>query len=227
MALRDEFEFVQASILYKSPLLYVDTALSKLIAEETRKEIISSNPDGSLILAAWIKIKADGSIERYKARLVAKDIMQEYGIDYEEIFTPITHMISVRTLLTVAAAKQWFLHQLDVKNTFLHGDLSEEVYMMPPPGLPHQPTQVSKYASDLLIRADLIDNKIADTSLELNLKLRSTDRKILADPSWYRQLVSSLNYLTITQLDISHVVHVVSQFMFESHSVYISDHAVY
>ena len=82
-----------------------------------------------------IKTRSDGSIERYKARLVAKDFTQEYKIDYEETFTPVARISSVRALLTVAAANKLDIFQMDVKNAFLNRDLSEEVYMQPPPGL--------------------------------------------------------------------------------------------
>ena len=60
--------------------------------------------------------------------------LQEYEIDYEETFTPVARISSVRALLAIAAASKWDLFQMDVKNAFLNGDLSEEVYMQPPPG---------------------------------------------------------------------------------------------
>ncbi|KAA0059983.1 Integrase, catalytic core [Cucumis melo var. makuwa] len=85
----------------------------------------------------WIyKIKThyDGTIEHYKACLVAKGYSQEYGIDYEETFAPVARMTYVRSLLAIVVTKQWPLLQMDVKNAFLNGTLSEEVYMKPPPG---------------------------------------------------------------------------------------------
>ena len=96
-------------------------------------------PSGkSVVGCKWIyKIKthSDGSIERYKALLVAKGFTQEDGIDYKETFALVAHISSIRALLAVAAASKWDLFQMDVKNAFLNGDLSEEVYMQPPLGL--------------------------------------------------------------------------------------------
>jgi hypothetical protein len=79
-----------------------------------------------------VKYNSDGSVERYKANLVAKGFTQTYGMDYSETFAPVAKLNTIRILLSLAANLDWPLHQLDVKNVFLNGDL-EEVSMDGPP----------------------------------------------------------------------------------------------
>ena len=81
----------------------------------------------------------------YQARLVAKGFTQEYGIDYEETFASVARISSVRAFLVVAAASKWDIFQMDVKNAFLNGDLSEEVYIQPPPGLSVESNKVCHF----------------------------------------------------------------------------------
>ncbi|KAL8097015.1 hypothetical protein AgCh_030193 [Apium graveolens] len=110
-------------------------------------DLVPLPPGKHTIGCRWvykIKTKADGSVERYKARLVARGYSQEYGLDYEETFAPVATMTTVRTLIAVSFIRKWKIFQMDVKNAFLYGDLHEEVYMTPPPGLPHQPGYVCR-----------------------------------------------------------------------------------
>ena len=82
-----------------------------------------------------IKTRSNGSTKRYKARLVAKGFTQEYEVDYEETFALVARILSISALLAIAIAIKLDLFQMEVKNAFLNGDLSEEVYMQPPPSL--------------------------------------------------------------------------------------------
>ena len=65
---------------------------------------------------------------------MAKGYAQTYGVDYFNTFSPVAKMTYVRLFISLAATHNWDLHQLDIKNTFLYGDLQEEVYMEQPPG---------------------------------------------------------------------------------------------
>ena len=90
----------------------------------------------TLVGCKWIftvKYKVDGTIERYKARLVTKGYTQTYGIDYQETFAPVIKMNMARVLLSLLVIIDWSLHQLDIKNAFLNGELKEEVYTLLPP----------------------------------------------------------------------------------------------
>ena len=81
-----------------------------------------------------LKYKLDGSLDRYKAHLVARGYTQTYGIDYQETFAPVAKLNTIRILISLAVNLDWPLNQYDIKNAFLHGNLKEEIYMDCPPG---------------------------------------------------------------------------------------------
>ena len=80
-----------------------------------------------------VKHRAEKSVERLKARLIAKGFTQAYRVDNQETFAPVVKLNTVRVLLSLVANIDWSLNQLDVKNAFLNGDLEEEAYMEIPP----------------------------------------------------------------------------------------------
>ena len=84
----------------------------------------------------WVfKLKKDGEkLVKYKARLVVKGFNQKQGIDFDEIFSPVVKMSSIRVILGLTASLDLVLEQMDVKTAFLHGDLEEEIYMVQPEG---------------------------------------------------------------------------------------------
>ena len=92
------------------------------------------------VTSKWIftiKYLPDGTIERKKTRLVARGYTQTYGEDYIDTFAPVAKLHTIRIVLSLAVNLEWELWQMDVKNAFLQGELEDEVYMHPPPGLEH------------------------------------------------------------------------------------------
>lgn len=98
-----------------------------------------------------VKYHSDGTVERYKARLVAQGFTQIPGLDYSHTFSPVVKASTVRIVLSLAVLNNWHLHQLDVKNAFLNGNLDEQVFMEQPPGFvsSHYPNHVCKLSKAL------------------------------------------------------------------------------
>jgi hypothetical protein len=94
--------------------------------------LVLASQASNIIDCKWVykvKRKADGTIDRHKAHLVAKGFKQRYGIDYEDTFNPVVKAVTIQLVLSVTVSRNWSLRQLDMQNAFLHGVLEEEVYM--------------------------------------------------------------------------------------------------
>nr|GFA92141.1 zinc finger, CCHC-type [Tanacetum cinerariifolium] len=127
---------------------YKEASTDKKWIEAMKIELDSINKNNTWILTTlpvnqkaiglkWVfktKRDAKGNIIKYKARLVAKEYVQEQGIDFDEVFAPVARIETVRLILALAAYHGWQVHHLDVKSTFLHGDLKKEVYVKQPEG---------------------------------------------------------------------------------------------
>ncbi|TXG71326.1 hypothetical protein EZV62_006261 [Acer yangbiense] len=93
-------------------------------------DVVSCPSNVKAIGCKWvysIKLRSNGTLDRYKARLVALGNKQEYGVDYEETFAPVAKMTTVRTIISIAASQGWPLHQMDFKNAFLRG-ISKRIF---------------------------------------------------------------------------------------------------
>ncbi|GKD12045.1 zinc finger, CCHC-type containing protein, partial [Tanacetum coccineum] len=122
---------------------------------ENNTWVLSDLPPGCKPLGCkWIfkrKMKVDGTIDKFKARLVIQGFRQKEGIDYFDTYALVAHITTIRLLLALAAIHNLVIHQMDVKTTFLNGDLEEEVYMKQPKGfvMPGNEHKVCKLVKSL------------------------------------------------------------------------------
>nr|GEX48276.1 ribonuclease H-like domain-containing protein [Tanacetum cinerariifolium] len=188
MVTRSKFRIVKANLKYNlhvttsSPILKSSfDALRdpnwKQVMRDEYKALVDNNtwvlvsrpPNVNTVRFMWLykhKYNADGSLNRYKARLVANGRSQQQGIDCDETFSPVVKPATIRTVHSLAVSRQWPIHQLNVKNAFLHGHLTETLYMHQPPGFTN--SAHSDYGPDtayLLLYVDDIIPTAYSTSL--------------------------------------------------------------
>ncbi|GKB40311.1 ribonuclease H-like domain-containing protein [Tanacetum coccineum] len=258
-------------------------------------------PEGAnIVRCMWLfrhKFLADGTLSRYKARLVANGSTQVEGVDVDETFSPVVNSGTIRTVLGLAISRHWPVHQLDVKNAFLHGDLAKTVYMHQPPGFRdpkhldyvcllqrslyglkqgddtallllyvddivltassdrllqqiiaylHREFSMTdlgalnyflgisvtrdsssmflsqrKYAMEILERAHMVGCNSSRTPVDTESKLGDGGTPVV-DPTLYRSLAGSLQYLTFTRPDITYAVQQVCLYMHDPREPHFS-----
>ncbi|XP_021762911.1 uncharacterized protein LOC110727641 [Chenopodium quinoa] len=145
--------------------------------------VVTDLPKGKKAIGCkWVykvKLKKDGTLERYKARLVVKGFTHKYRIYYDETFSPVVNMATIRCLLAIAAGYNWPLFQIDINNAFLHGTLDEEVYMKMPQGIPNPENKVCKLVKSLYGLKQASRRWFARLTSELKKKVVYVDDIIL------------------------------------------------
>ena len=99
--------------------------------------LVPRKPDMNVVSSKWVfkvKTKSNDTLDRYKARLVARGFTQLPRLDYDETFSPVVKASTIQLILTIGLSQGWTIRQLDVNNAFLHCDLQERVYLAQPPG---------------------------------------------------------------------------------------------
>ncbi|GJY66248.1 ribonuclease H-like domain-containing protein [Tanacetum coccineum] len=132
--------------------------------------LVPKPPNVNVVRSMWLfrhKYHDDGSLSMYKARLVTNGRNQQYGVDCSDTFSPVVKPATIRTVLSLALARNWLVHQLDVKNAFLNGDLTETIYMYQPSSFmdSHFPHHHGIEVAYLLIYVDDIVLTASSTAL--------------------------------------------------------------
>lgn len=145
------FEEAVASVDRTKWMEAMKEELNSLVKNDTY-DLVKLPKDMKAIECRWvfrIKRNKDGSIERFKARLVARGYAQRSGIDYFDTFSPVARYDSIRAILAITARFKMYLVQFDVKTAFLYGNLEEEIYMKQPPGFEDKTDRVLKLKKGL------------------------------------------------------------------------------
>jgi hypothetical protein len=155
------------------------------LVENGTWEIVPLPTGKKAIGSKWVfKIKrhSDGSVERYKARVVAKGFLQVFGLDYNEVFAPTFRMGTIRTILALSAIHDFHLRSIDISSAFLNGDLEEDIYMKQPQGFeqfgPDYVCKLKKSIYGLKQAARQWNKKLHTTMLQIGYKRMESDRSV-------------------------------------------------
>ncbi|KAJ9556497.1 hypothetical protein OSB04_011111 [Centaurea solstitialis] len=178
----------------------MDAEMAALLSNHTW-DLVPKPSNANIVGSRWLyhhKFDGNRHLERYKGRLVSQGFSQQLGLDFNDIFSPVVKPATICTVLSISISRNWPIHQLNVKNAFLHGDLTETVYMRQPPGyidsnFPDHVCRLRKALYGL--------NTPTDTKTKL-----AADGEPVPDPTLYRSLVGALQYLTFTRPDIAYAV---------------------
>ena len=135
---RDHFTY-QVAVTSPDAVFWKEAIKSELdsIIQNHTWELVTLPPGTKLLDTKWIfkrKFKPDGSLDKFKARLVVKGFRQKKDIDYFDTFSPVARIVTIRTLFAIASIYNLVIHQMDVKTAFLNGVLEEEIYIKQPEG---------------------------------------------------------------------------------------------
>ena len=138
--INNEPRYVKVAVSYEECKLWKNAMVEEMEALDKNEawDLVELSDGRKLVGSKWVfkkKLNAAGKVEKYKSRLVAKGYSQVEGIDFGEIFSLVAKLTSIRFLLSLAATFDLKVEKMDVKTTFLHGDLDEEMYMKQPEGV--------------------------------------------------------------------------------------------
>lgn len=145
--------------------------------------LVPPDPSQKLITNKWVfrvKTKADGTLDKLKARLVARGFEQLAGIDYLETFSPVVKFSTIRLVFALAATRGWLIQQIDINNAFLNGDLEETIYMTQPKGFedplyPHYVCKLNKSIYGLKQAPRAWYDKLKNCLLNLGFQRSTSD----------------------------------------------------
>ncbi|KAH9647737.1 retrovirus-related pol polyprotein from transposon RE1 [Citrus sinensis] len=180
-----------------------------------------------------IKYNSDGSVSRYKARLVANGFHQTHGVDYTETFSPVVKSSTIRVILSLAILNHWVIRQVDVNNAFLNGILIEDVYMAQPQGFvdstkPNHVCKLNKalyglkqaprawfdrFKDAMLSQWHFQHSSPVPTPMSTGYYLTKDLGEPIDNVSQYRSVIGALQYVTLTRPDIAFSVNKLSQFL--------------